>query len=70
MVSNKMWLLRIAQRLAREGFFGTDDGRNIASADLLDVFPFVGVHPHQAADALAPVAVGVDDRLAGNSLPE
>src|SRR5579859_60714 len=49
-------LVQIAERVAGEGLLGADDRGDVAGVDLGDVLALVGVHAHQAADLLAPVA--------------
>ena len=50
--SRMIGLAFVAQRVAGEGFLQTEDGADIASLDLIDLFAAVGVHADQAANAL------------------
>ena len=55
---------RVAQGLARACALQADDGDDVAGARLLHVLAVVGVHSQHAADALAPVPPGIENRLA------
>src|SRR3990172_7647164 len=50
------WLRRVGQRVARQSGLEADGGDDIAGADGFDLFLLVGVHAHQAAEALRLVA--------------
>src|SRR3712207_954896 len=54
-------LVLVAHGVAGGDLLHAADGDDLAGARLLDVFALVGVHPHQAADALLRPLDGVVD---------
>ena len=53
MDSSTIWLLFVAQRIAGGGILQAHNGRDITRIELVDLFPVVGMHLQDTADALA-----------------
>ena len=58
-------VMRVAQRVAGLQFLHAHAGADVAGQNLGHVLALVGVHLHQAADALGLAGAGIENRVAG-----
>src|ERR1035437_7340633 len=58
-------MMRSAERIAGLQFLETHNGADVASQNLGHILALVGMHLHQAADAVRLAGARIEDRVAG-----